>query len=111
MTSLDNLKKLDVTNSMKGTEQAINDAMGELSAELKNGKGSASQKDNEILTVINQKLKEVDDAFDRPLDSPETFKKLCGIAKAAGQKDLEKYCTSRATLPCSTGTASQRQST
>jgi tetratricopeptide (TPR) repeat protein len=92
MTSIDNLKKLDVTNSMKGTEQAINDAMGELGAELKNGKGSASQKDKEILTVINQKLKEVDDAFDRPLDSPETFKKLCGIAKAANQKDLEKYC-------------------
>jgi len=83
--SLDNLKTLDVTLSMKGTADAINKAIGQLS----DGKSAA---DKEILTVINNKLLEVDEAFDRPLDSPDVFVKLKGIASNAGNSELESYC-------------------
>ena len=83
--SLDNLKTLDVTLSMKGTTDAINKAIGQLS----DGKSAA---DKDILTVINQKLLEVDEAFDRPLDAPEVFVKLKDIAGNAGNSKLEGYC-------------------
>jgi tetratricopeptide (TPR) repeat protein len=84
--NLEELRKLDVTNSMSATAKAINDAIGMLSGDC-----HLSQ-DKEILGVINKKLLEVDQAFDRPLDSPETFVKLRDIAKKAGQSDLEGYC-------------------
>lgn len=83
--SLDNLKTLDVTLSMKGTTDAINKAIGQLS----DGKSTA---DKEILTIINSKLLEVDEAFDRPLDAPEVFVRLKDIASNAGNSDLEGYC-------------------
>lgn len=83
--SLEELKNLDVTLSMKGTADAINSAIGQL------GDGK-SARDREILAVINDKLLEVDEAFDRPLDSPETFVKLKDIASAAGNAELERYC-------------------
>ncbi len=83
--SLDNLKTLDVTLSMKGTTDAINKAIGQLS----DGKSAA---DKEILTIINSKLLEVDEAFDRPLDAPEVFVKLKDIASNAGNSNLEGYC-------------------
>ncbi len=83
--SLDNLKTLDVTLSMKGTTDAINKAIGQLS----DGKSAA---DKETLDVINSKLLEVDEAFDRPLDAPEIFVKLKGIASAAENSALEGYC-------------------
>ena len=83
--SLDELKKLDVTLSMKGTADAINKAMGQLS----DGKSAA---DKDILAVINSKLLEVDEAFDRPLDSPEIFVKLKDLASTAANAELEKYC-------------------
>ena len=83
--SLEELKGLDVTYSMKGTADAINKVIGQLT-------DGCSVQDKEILTVINQKLLEVDEAFDRPLDSPEIFGKLKGIASAAGQSDLAGYC-------------------
>lgn len=89
---LSELKSLDVTLSMKGTAAAINGAIDSLSGELKDGKGCGSPQDKEALAVINQKLLEVDEAFDRPLDSPEVFQKLRSIASAAGQSDLEGYC-------------------
>lgn len=82
---LKDLKELDVTYSMKGTADAINKAIGQLT-------DGCSVQDKEILTVINQKLLEVDEAFDRPLDSPEIFGKLRGVASAAGQSDLAGYC-------------------
>lgn len=81
--SLDELKNLDVTLSMKGTTEMILKAMGTLNG----GPG-----DSATLDVIRQKLLEVDDAFERPLDSPEVFQKLKGIAQKAGKKDLEAYC-------------------
>ena len=83
--SLDNLKNLDVTLSMKGTTDAILKAIGGLG----DGKSAADKK---ALAVIYQKLVEVDEAFDRPLDSPETFVKLKDIAAAAGNSQLEAYC-------------------
>jgi len=90
--SLDNLKNLDVTLSMKTTAQEIDGAIGMLSADLCSGKAAGSSSDKEILTVINLKLREVDEAFDRPLDSPDIFKKLKNIATTAGQADLKGYC-------------------
>ena len=81
--SIDELKTLDVTLSMKGTTDMILKAMGTLSG----GPG-----DSATLDVIRQKLLEVDDAFERPLDSPEVFQKLRAIAQKAGKKDLEIYC-------------------
>jgi len=81
--TLEELKNLDVTLSMKGTTDSILKAMGTLNG----GPG-----DGAILDVIRQKLLEVDDAFERPLDSPEVFQKLKGIAQKAGKKDLEAYC-------------------
>jgi tetratricopeptide (TPR) repeat protein len=89
--SLDNLKTLDVTLSMKGTANAINEVMGQLG----DGKSAA---DREILTVINNKLLEVDEAFDRPLDSPEVFVKLKDIARNAGNRELEAYCQNRVNM-------------
>lgn len=83
--SLENLKTLDVTLSMKGTTDAINKAIGQL------GSGSSAA-DKEILNVINTKLLEVDEAFDRPLDSPDVFVRLKSIASNAGNKELENYC-------------------
>ena len=83
--SLENLKILDVTLSMKGTTDAINKAIGQLS----DGKSAA---DKDILTIINSKLLEVDEAFDRPLDAPEVFVKIEDIARAAGNTALEDYC-------------------
>jgi len=89
--SLDNLKTLDVTLSMKGTANAINEVMGQLG----DGKSAA---DREILTVINNKLLEVDEAFERPLDSPEVFVKLKDIARNAGNRELEAYCQNRVNM-------------
>ncbi len=86
------LKRLDVTYSMTGTGEAIKSAIDTLSGDLCSGKGGGTAQDKEILAVINQKLLEVDGAFDRPLDSPEIFKRLKDIATAAGQSDLEGYC-------------------
>jgi tetratricopeptide (TPR) repeat protein len=83
---IDELRNLDVTNSMSATAKAINDAIRALSGDCQ------SSQDKEILSVINRKLLEVDEAFDRPLDSPETFVKLKEMAKKAGQSDLEGYC-------------------
>ncbi|MCK5024582.1 MAG: tetratricopeptide repeat protein [Thermoplasmata archaeon] len=83
--SLENLKTLDVTLSMKGTADAINRAIGQLN-------DGCSAQDKEILAVINRKLLEVDEAFDRPLDSPEIFVKLKNIASSAGNSNLESYC-------------------
>ncbi len=81
--SLEELRNLDVTLSMKGTTEMILKAMGTLNG----GPG-----DSATLDVIRQKLLEVDEAFERPLDSPEVFQKLKGIAQKAGKKDLEAYC-------------------
>lgn len=81
--SIEELKNLDVTLSMKGTTEAILRAMGTLN-------GGAG--DGVILDVIRTKLLEVDEAFERPLDSPEVFLKLKGIAHNAGKADLEAYC-------------------
>ena len=89
---LNDLKELDVTYSMKTIAQAIENAMGMLGSDLLSGKDAGTAQDREILTVINQKLLEVDEAFDRPLDSPDIFGKLKGIASAAGQSDLTTYC-------------------
>ncbi|MFO7618347.1 MAG: tetratricopeptide repeat protein [Thermoplasmata archaeon] len=81
--SLEELKNLDVTLSIKGTTEAILKAMNTLN-------GGAG--DSAALDVIRQKLLEVDEAFERPLDSPEVFTKLKGIAQKAGKSDLEAYC-------------------
>lgn len=81
--SVEELKNLDVTLSMKGTIDMILRAMGTVNG----GPG-----DSATLDVIRQKLLEVDEAFERPLDSPEVFSKLKGIAQKAGKSDLEAYC-------------------
>jgi tetratricopeptide (TPR) repeat protein len=81
--SIEELKNLDVTLSIKGTTEAILKAMNTLT-------GGAG--DSATLDVIRQKLLEVDEAFERPLDSPEVFLKLKGIAHDAGKTDLEAYC-------------------
>ena len=89
--SLDNLKKLDVTLSMSGTTEAILAEIGKVG----DGKSAA---DKEALAVIYKKLVEVDEAFDRPLDSPETFVKLKDIAQNAGNADLQKYCQAQVNM-------------
>ncbi|MBA3045455.1 MAG: tetratricopeptide repeat protein [Candidatus Thermoplasmatota archaeon] len=81
--SVEELKNLDVTLSIKGTTEAILKAMNALT-------GGAG--DGAILDVIRQKLLEVDEAFERPLDSPEVFSKLKGTAQKAGKSELEAYC-------------------
>ena len=81
--SLEELKNLDVTLSIKGTTEAIMKVINTLTG----GPG-----DGAALDVIRQKLLEVDEAFERPLDSPEVFSKLKGIAAKAGKSDLEAYC-------------------
>ena len=81
--SLEELKNLDVTLSIKGTTE---DIMGVIDT-LNGGPG-----DGAALDIIRQKLLEVDDAFERPLDSPEVFTKLKDIARKAGKSDLEAYC-------------------
>lgn len=83
--SLEELKNLDVTYSMKKTAEAIEEQIARLS-------DGCSPQDKETLTVINQKLREVEEEFDRPLDAPEVFVKLKEIAKNAGNSDLENYC-------------------
>lgn len=88
---LEELKNLDVSNSMGSTAQAINDAISTLSDGLRKG-NEATIQDREVLEVIMRKLLEVDEAFYRPLDSPETFKTLKPIAAVAGQGELETYC-------------------
>lgn len=89
--NLDELKKLDVTVSMKGTADAILAAMDWLSDGVKNG-NECSLQDTEILAVINTKLLEVEEEFYRPLDAPDIFEKLMGIAQAAKMMDLREYC-------------------
>jgi tetratricopeptide (TPR) repeat protein len=86
------LKRLDVTYSMKATADAIMSAIDTLSDQLRSGNDGGTAQDKEILAVINQKLMQVDEAFDRPLDSPEVFKRLKDIAAVAGQSDLKGYC-------------------
>ncbi|MDO9536833.1 MAG: tetratricopeptide repeat protein [Thermoplasmata archaeon] len=81
--SVEELKNLDVTLSIKGTTEAIMKAIDTLGG----GPG-----DSVVLDVINTKLLEVDEAFERPLDSPEVFSRLMGIAGKAGKNDLEAYC-------------------
>lgn len=90
--NLEELKRLDVTYSMNGTAQAIKNAIDMLSKDVRSGTSAGTPQDKEILAVINTKLLQVDEAFDRPLDSPEVFKRLKDIAAAAGQSDLEGYC-------------------
>ena len=89
--SLDELKELDVTISMKGTADAIRGAIEMLSFEVKSAK-ECSLKDKEILEAINSKLKEVEEEFWRPLDDPTIFEYLQGIAATASQIELENYC-------------------
>jgi len=89
--SLEELKKLDVTLSMQGTTDAILAEIGK----VVDGKSAA---DKEALAIIYQKLIEVDEAFDRPLDSPETFVRLRDAAISAGNADLEKYCQAQVNM-------------
>ena len=89
--SLENLKNLDVTVSMKGTADEILAAMNLLSDGVKNGK-ECSLQDTEVLAVINTKLLEVEEEFYRPLDAPDIFESLLKISQAADKLDLAKYC-------------------
>ena len=38
--------------------------------------GGLSDKDKEIIGIIDVKLREVEDYFDRPLDAPEIYERL-----------------------------------
>ena len=84
--SIEELKNLDVTLSIKGTTEAILKAIDTLDGDF------CSLENSKTLDVINAKLLEVDEAFERPLDSPEVFSRLKGIASKAGKNDLEAYC-------------------
>ena len=95
--NLDELKKLEVTTSMKATADAIRGAIEMLSFEVKSGK-ECSLKDKEILEVITTKLKEVEEEFYRPLDDPTIFEYLQGIAATASQMELENYCDDQMNL-------------
>ncbi len=96
--SLNDLKNLDVTVSMKSTSDAIKSAIEMLSPDLKTGGASCSPNDQEILSAINQKLLEVEEEFYRPLDAPEVFEQLKGIASTAGNASLEGYCQGQMNL-------------
>ncbi|MCK4757248.1 MAG: tetratricopeptide repeat protein [Thermoplasmata archaeon] len=95
--NLDELKKIDVTTSMKATADAIRGAIEMLSFEVKSGK-ECSLKDKEILEVITTKLKEVEEEFYRPLDDPTIFEYLQGIAATASQIELDNYCQDQMNL-------------
>lgn len=90
--SLDELKNLDVLHSMTGTVKAITAALDSLTG------GGAGPHDGEILDVVHRKLLEVDELFERPLESPETWVRLEGIAVKAGDKALEAYCREKLDL-------------
>jgi tetratricopeptide (TPR) repeat protein len=90
--SLDELRNLDVLHSMKGTIDAITAALDSLSASC------AGTQDREVLDVVHMKLLEVDERFERPLESPETWVRLKGIAAKAGDRKLDAYCQEKLDL-------------
>lgn len=96
--NLKELNDLDVTLSMKSTAEAIDRSIDLLSIELREGEGSATAHDLDILKLINRKLLEVDEAFDRPLDVPKIFVRLKKMASVAGQAELESYCTEQVNM-------------
>ena len=95
---LKGLEGLDVTYSMKGTAEVIGRAIDMLSDGLQDGKEPGTAQDLDILKLINHKLLEVDEAFDRPLDAPEIFVRLKKMASVAGQAELESYCTEQVNM-------------
>jgi tetratricopeptide (TPR) repeat protein len=87
------LKDLDVSTSMKETVRLINAALDSLNKDALAGRHAAlSAAEKSIVEVVKAKLKEVEEAFWRPLDSPETFERLAKVAAAIGDADLIKYC-------------------
>lgn len=90
--SLDELRNLDVLHSMKGTIDAITAALDSLAG------GGAGAHDREVLDVVHKKLLEVDELFERPLESPETWVRLKAISLKAGDRALEAYCQDKLDL-------------
>ncbi len=87
------LKDWDVSNSMKETVKLINAALDSLNKDALAGKPAAlSAGEKATVETVKAKLKEVEEAFWRPLDSPETFERLAKVAASVGDADLNKYC-------------------
>ena len=87
------LKDFDVSNSMKETVKLLNLELDGLNQDALAGKkATLSPAEKASLELIKQKLKEVEEAFWRPLDSPETFARLAKVAAAIGDGDLVAYC-------------------
>jgi tetratricopeptide (TPR) repeat protein len=87
------LKDWDVSNSMKETVKLINAALDSLNKDALAGKPvGLSAAEKATVETVKAKLKEVEEAFWRPLDSPETFERLAKVAASTGDSDLIKYC-------------------
>jgi tetratricopeptide (TPR) repeat protein len=87
------LKDWDVSNSMKETVRLINVALDSLGKDALAGKQAVlSAAEKAAVGVVKAKLKEVEEAFWRPLDSPETFERLAKVAAAIGDAELVAYC-------------------
>jgi tetratricopeptide (TPR) repeat protein len=91
--NMTDLKDLDVSTSMKETVRLINVALDSLNGNALAGKPSTlSPAEKGTVDVVKKKLLEVEEAFWRPLDSPETFERLAKVAASIGDGDLIKYC-------------------
>jgi tetratricopeptide (TPR) repeat protein len=87
MAALDNL---DVTDSMKNNIEIIRSVINDLGVDPENPgsvSGEQQQKIKSTIAIIDQKIDEIEDYFWRPLDSPEVYEMLKGLAAAVGQED------------------------
>ena len=90
MTELNNL---DVTDSMKNNIRIIRGVIDDLGVDPKNPgtiSGDQEQKIKSIIDTLDKKIDEIEDYFWRPLDSPEVYEMLKGLATAIGQQEKVK---------------------
>jgi tetratricopeptide (TPR) repeat protein len=89
------IHSLDVSWDMDRTIKVI---MSSLSKVDLNRAPELTEEAIEILSIVDKKLREVEEYFDRPLDSPDVYRKLVEIAKARNDNEMESHYMDRIRL-------------
>jgi tetratricopeptide (TPR) repeat protein len=87
---MSNIDNLDVTDSMKNNIDIIRCVINDLGVDPENPGTVSSEQQQRIkstIEIIDRKIDEIEDYFWRPLDSPEVYQMLKGLAAAVGQED------------------------
>ncbi len=90
------IKQLDVAADMQAVIKAINEKLAKVANE-KDGKivVKFDASDKEDIAAIEQKVKEAESYYDRPIESKEIYRMLAAIAEFQGDKKGAKEWSSR----------------